>query len=220
MRPSWSCRGSATATRCKYANYGTTSSHGWMWSHARPWAAGRRALTFKPSDLPRNSQSPFAAAAYRADRGHAKRNTPHQSAREKWDERGEGANVCGERRVQSAAEPALQKQQLLHKLRKLLRANMSPSVKDAARFFSASAGNVIRGRVCQARTFGHHNYNCLPSYDDIMTSSWQTMRRWVFQHCGTLNSSLNIVPLIDQWKSSQVIIRYFKQVIRQKCLYY
>lgn len=138
-----------------------------MWSHAWPWAAGRRAPTFKPSDLPWNSQSPFAEAAHRADRGgHAERNTPHQSAKEKWDERGQGANVCGEHQVQSVAELALQKTTVVLKLQKLLRANMPQSVKDAACFFSAE--NVIRGRVCQARTFRHPNYNCLPSYDDIM----------------------------------------------------
>lgn len=98
-----------------------------------------------PLNLPRHRRSPFTAATYRADRGHAERNAAHPSAKEKWDERGEGAKVCGERRVQSAAEPGASKTTSCAQTPKLLGANVSQSVKDAACLLAVSAENVIRG---------------------------------------------------------------------------
>lgn len=71
--------------------------------------------------------------------------TPRESAKEKWDERGEGAKVCGERRVQSAAEPGASKTTSCAQTPKLLGANVSQSVKDAACLLAVSAENVILG---------------------------------------------------------------------------
>lgn len=128
------------------------------------------AAALRPLNLPRHRRSPFTAASFRADRGHGERNAAHQSAKEKWDERGEGAKVRGERRVQSAAEPGASKTTSCAQTPKPLGANVSQSVKDAACLLAVSAENVILGALAKHELQGRHNHFCLPSCDGIMFS--------------------------------------------------
>lgn len=118
-----------------------------------------------PSNLPRHRRSPFTAAAYRTDRGHAERKCKREVG---WKRRRSQSL-----RRASGSERGWTRRFKNNKLRtnsKAARGKCVTVSEGCCLFIGGKCRKCNPGRVCKAITIGPHNHYCLPSYDDMMFS--------------------------------------------------